>query len=235
MLDKQRKKQLHSFLRKLRLPASINLQTINTALTHSSYINESKYSGQKDNETLEFLGDSVLNLIVSHYLYSKLKTAKEGELSKIKAAVVSQSLLGRCAERLELGKYLNLGKGEEKSGGRKRFSILADTLEALIAAVYLEKGFQQVFTFSLSFLKEAIEEVLEEKAGMDYKTLLQEIVQRKFKTVPQYRVISERGPEHHKFFEIEVFIDNVSHGVGSAGNKKGSEQMAAKAALEKLK
>ena len=196
------------------------------ALTHKSYAFE---NGKNEwNERLEFLGDSILSAVVSSFLYKKHKEYDEGQLSKLKANLVSRTILAFWAKEIDLGKYLLFGKGEIFSGGRKRSSLLSNGMEALIGAVYLDQGFEVVRIF----IEEKIKDV--SFTYKDYKSFLQEIVQSNNKIVPQYRVVKEEGPDHKKVFVIEVFWRNKLRGLGRGKNKKEAEQKAAKDALSKM-
>lgn len=210
-----------------------NVQLLKTAFTHSSYANENKMKITENNERLEFLGDTVLNLIVSHYLYKKYQDYPEGELTKIRATVVCESSLAFAARKIDLGKYLLLGKGEESTGGRERDSILADASEALTGAIYIDSDFEIVNKLLLEIFEEDIVyAVAKGTLFIDYKTELQERFQRISKSKIEYRVLKEAGPDHEKIFYIDVMVDNNTVGKGSGRNKKEAEQMAAKEALK---
>ncbi|MEW6408791.1 MAG: ribonuclease III [Nitrospirota bacterium] len=202
------------------------------AITHKSYANE---KGVPDNERLEFLGDSVLNFIVSDYLIKKFPEYTEGNLSKLKAYIVNENTLYRIAEELHLGDYLLLGKGEEITGGRRKTSILADTLEALIAAIYLDGGFDAASLLVRSFISREIHDIDIKGIIYDFKTELQEYSQRIFGSLPYYKISGEYGPDHEKTFEIEVTINDEIYGRGIGKSKKEAEQSAAARALNKLR
>lgn len=205
------------------------------ALTHSSYANEHKNGNIVYNERLEFLGDSVLNLAVSDYIYKKYSYFSEGNLTKIRATVVCESALALIAKRIKLGDYLLLGKGEEATGGRNRTSILADALEALIGAIYLDSEFKTAQKFVIDILeKEIIEASNKGELFIDYKTKLQEILQRTTKAKIEYRIEKEEGPDHDKKFHILALIDGKKLGKGCGGSKKEAEQMAAKEVLIRM-
>ena len=203
-----------------------NKKLLEQALTHKSYAFENEKT--EWNERLEFLGDSILSAVVSSFLYKKHKEYDEGQLSKLKANLVSRAILAFWAKEINLGKYLLFGKGEVFSGGRKRSSLLSNGMEALIGALYLDQGFNVV----QGFIEERIKKV--SFTPEDYKSNLQEIVQSSDKVVPQYRVVKEAGPDHRKIFEIEVFWKDKVMGLGSGKNKKEAEQRAAKDALSKM-
>ena len=203
------------------------------ALTHKSYANENRLS--EHNERMEFLGDSVLNLVVSELLMNALPGASEGELSRIRAAVVSEPSLAAVARTISLGEFLLVGRGEEQTGGRDKDSLLADSLEALVASLYLDGGIDRAGAFIARFFKDTIDRVRSEGGTADHKTELQEICQERLKTLPDYRVAAESGPDHRKEFTIELSIRGEVYGRGTGRNKKEAEQRAAKEALERLR
>ena len=206
-----------------------------TALTHSSYANENKLGVEGYNERLEFLGDSVLSLIVSQYLYKKYPHYPEGELTKIRAKVVCESSLAKAAENINLGKYLLLGKGEESTGGRYRESILADASEAITGAIYIDSDFETVNRLMLErFELDIVKAVDRGKLFNDYKTELQEILQKTNKSRLEYIVYKEVGPDHNKVFYMNVVINEIIIGTGAGKNKKEAEQAAAKDALKNM-
>lgn len=205
-------------------------ELIHEALSHSSYANEKKKL-RRSNERLEFLGDSVLSVVVSQYLFEHYPDLPEGELTKIRAALVCERSLHRFALRIGLGDFLLLGKGEEHTGGRERPSILADAFEAVIAAIYLDGGLEAARTHILHFIPEHIPESSSVLFG-DYKTALQEIVQKNPEEKVEYVLISESGPDHNKSFMVEVCLNSNVIGKGQGRSKKEAEQMAAKEALE---
>ncbi|MEG2813202.1 MAG: ribonuclease III [Oscillospiraceae bacterium] len=200
------------------------------ALTHSSYANEGKKFG-KNNERLEFLGDSVLSIVVAEHLFLHFKNLPEGELTKLRASLVCEKALHQFAQRINLGAYLRLGKGEENTGGRKRASILADAFEATIASIYLDGGFSDAKDFILSFIPEDIE-IGKINVLSDYKTALQEIIQKNREEKIEYVLTDEEGPDHNKSFTIEVHLNSNVIGTGTGKSKKQAEQFAAKEALE---
>lgn len=210
-----------------------NKNYILEALTHSSYSNENKNS--KFNERLEFLGDSVLSIVISDYLFKKEKSLPEGELTKLRANIVCEESLSEVASQIHLGEYLLLGKGEEATGGRERISILADALEAIIAAIYLDGGLKEASKFILRYMEEIIEDSLEGRIFRDYKTCLQEVLQSKGEQHIWYNLIEEKGPDHNKRFIMEVGMNDEVLGVGEGKSKKDAEQIAAKHALESQK
>ena len=210
-----------------------DLTLLNNALTHSSYANESKVSDTKDNERLEFLGDSVLSISVSDWLYMNL-SFNEGEYTKIRSAVVSEDSLAKVAEKLQLDKYLLIGRGEELTGGRHKKAILADCTEAVFAAIYLDNGMDYARKFILDLLLPEIKKVSENKVTGDYKTLLQEYVQKKYKTVPVYSLVSSAGPEHNPVFMYKVEFNNKVFGPEKGHNKKEAEQAVARLACMQI-
>jgi len=207
------------------------------ALTHTSRANEDVSGGAADNESLEFLGDAVLGFVVADILYREFPDYDEGRKSKAKAAVVSTFALARQAERLGLGDHLLLGRGEEKTGGRHKQALLADTYEALIAAIYLDGGVEQVRAFVAREFAGPIEEVRAggAGAGRDYKSELQERVQGANRPLPEYRLAATHGPDHRKQFEIEVVVGGEPLARGVGASKKEAEQEAARQALGRLR
>ena len=201
------------------------------ALTHSSYANEKHMKKLSDNERLEFLGDAVLELVSSDFLYKNYQKLPEGELTKLRASIVCEPTLALCAKELHLGEYLLLGKGEDQTGGRERKSILSDALEAVIGAIYLEGGFANAKEFVLKYIMTDIEH---KQLFYDSKTILQEVVQGEHESL-QYVMTEESGPDHNKSFTVEAHIDNVCLGVGSGHTKKAAEQEAAYRALLKIR
>lgn len=204
-----------------------------TALTHSSYANESR-NNISDNERLEFLGDSVLGLVIADYLYKVFAQYKEGDLTKIRASIVSEGSLAEIARSIELGEFLYLGKGEANTGGRNRDSILADAVEAIIGAVYLEGGINQASELIIRLFTPVIKQSFEGKGFQDYKTQLQEVLQKNSDKEINYHVIEENGPDHNKEFVVEVHHNGQAIGTGKGKSKKEAEQQAAKEALEKI-
>lgn len=198
------------------------------ALTHKSYTNEHREDSASDNERLEFLGDAVIDLAISHRLMERFPTASEGELSKLRALIVNEEGLAKVARRLGLGDLLLLGRGEELTGGRTKNSVLADALEAVIGAVYLSSGWDKVMELVDRHFAEALQGVAEGRSGQDYKTRLQEEVQNRLRLSPKYRVISETGPDHEKVFEVEVSINSELSARGTGRSKKEAEQAAAR-------
>ena len=203
------------------------------ALTHSSYANENKAKGETSNERLEFLGDSVLGMVVADYLFRAHPDMPEGELTRTRAALVGEDSLVEVAAQLGLGEYLKLGRGEDAGGGRNRPSIRADAVEAVIAAVYLDGGIGSARKLITKFILTDNERE-QEGGSRDYKTALQELVQRESGQVLNYRLLGESGPDHAKVFSVEVDLNGVPVGTGQGRSKKEAEQNAAKAAIAKL-
>jgi ribonuclease-3 len=222
-------------LQKLLAYSFRDLALLKEAITHKSYLNEFKEPLSRDNERLEFLGDAVLDLVISEYLIQRYPELQEGDLSKRKAKIVSEPFLARIAQRLELGDYLRLGRGEELTRGREKSSLLANTLEAVIAAIYLDGGLEKVRPFILSSFEEDLEQSVFSEAAADYKTELQELSQKIYEVLPVYEMVSESGPDHRKTFEVVLLINGAQYGFGSGRSKKEAEQQAAKQALERLK
>lgn len=207
-----------------------NKELLKNALTHSSYANEKK-GGASSNERLEFLGDSVLSVIASNYLFENFPELPEGNLTKLRASLVCEKSLCEFSKKLEIGEYLLLGKGEKANGGSTRPSILADAFEAVLAAMYLDGGMNVAKEHVLRFISEELSH-LEHENFKDYKTELQEIIQKNPEEKLTYRLIEERGPDHNKNFVVEVHLNSNVIGKGSGHSKKKAEQMAARQALE---
>lgn len=207
-----------------------NKELLFEALSHSSFANENKRK-RHSNERLEFLGDSVLSIIVSRYLFDHFKHLPEGELTKIRASLVCEKALFEFSKKIDLGSFIMLGRGEENSGGRERPSIVSDAFEAVIAAVYLDGGMEAAKPYVLSFMPEDIDS----KKGStlnDYKTILQEIIQKNPEEKVEYVLKEQSGPDHDKAFVVQVFLNSNVIGEGRGHSKKQAEQMAAKEALE---
>ncbi|MGM9608380.1 MAG: ribonuclease III [Oscillospiraceae bacterium] len=209
-----------------------NRGLLENALTHSSYANEHRETGISSNERLEFLGDSVLGMVVADHLFREHPQMPEGELTRTRAALVCEGSLVEVARALELGDYLRLGKGEDAGGGRERPSILADATEAVLAAVYLDGGIAQARRLIRALILGNEEEM---SASRDYKTALQELIQRESGQKLTYHLVGEEGPDHAKRFSVEVELNGKTVGAGEGRTKKAAEQNAAKAAIEKLK
>lgn len=209
-----------------------NITLLQNALAHSSYANERWHDSLKSNERLEFLGDSVLGMLVADYLYRNFPNRPEGELTRMRADMVCETTLAAVANRLELGKHLLLGKGEELGGGRKRDSILADAVESVIAACYLDGGMDVAVQFIQKFI--LVNVPVTKLHNADYKTALQELVQQKKNQILVYRLVGECGPDHDKEFHVELTLNGQVIGTGIGSSKKRAEQAAACAALELL-
>lgn len=212
-----------------------NSEYLKVALTHSSFSNENREKHIPFNERLEFLGDSVLSVVVSRYLFENFPKLPEGKLTKIRASVVCERSLWECAVNIELGKYMIFGKGEERMGGRTRMSILADAFEALIAAIYLDSSLETVREWILGQLYETIMEASRGKLFKDYKTDFQETAQKNGDVEIKYEVESESGPDHNKSFVVNVYLNGTLMGTGEGSSKKKAEQMAAQNALIQMK
>lgn len=212
------------------------LEIFAVALSHSSYANEMSQSGSivSSNERLEFLGDAVLGLVVADHLYNHYELS-EGRMSVVKATVVSEAHLASTARNLGLKNLICLGKGEEKTGGREKDSILADAFEALVGAIYVVFGWDRVKKFVLSVLGESIHKLATSNVVVDYKTALQELTQSRFKILPEYRVVASEGPSHARIFTVEVWLQGDKIAIASGSSKKEAQQKAAKIAYEILK
>ena len=207
-----------------------NKELLHEALSHSSYANEHTH-GRNSTERLEFLGDSVLSIVVSEHLFSHFRHLPEGELTKIRASLVCEKALYEFSKKIDLGNFIFLGKGEENSGGRNRPSIVADAFEAVIAAVYLDGGMENAKKYVLGFIPKDLDKNSSKKLN-DYKTVLQEIIQRNPEEKVEYVLTGESGPDHNKHFEVQVRLNSNVIGTGQGRSKKLAEQMAAKEALE---
>ena len=201
-----------------------NFHLLKQAMIHSSYANERHLSKHECNERLEFLGDAVLELVCSEFLFFEHEQMPEGELTKTRASMVCEPTLAFCARQLKLGEYLLLGKGEEATGGRLRDSVVSDAMEALIGAIYIDGGFASAKEFIMKFV---LNDLDNRKLFYDSKTILQETVQANFKGGLQYRLIDEKGPDHNKSFSSAVYIGDKRYGTGEGRTKKAAEQEAA--------
>lgn len=209
-----------------------NKSTLELALTHSSYANDLKLGKFKHNERLEFLGDAVLELSSSEFLFGEYQNKTEGELTRLRASIVCEPTLAMCARDIELEKYLRLGRGEELTGGRNRDSVVSDAFEALIGAIYLDGGFANAKEFVKKFVMKDVEN---KHLFYDSKTILQEMVQKAFKERVEYVLISEKGPDHDKEFNVNAVFDGKIIGTGTGKTKKRAEQQAAYEAILKLR
>ena len=209
-----------------------NIALLQNALTHSSYANERWHNSLLSNERLEFLGDSVLGMLVADYLYRTFPNRPEGELTRMRADMVCEQTLAAAANRIGIGDHLLLGHGEEQGGGRNRNSILADAMESVIAACFLDGGMEAALKVVQQFI--LVEVPVKKLHNTDYKTALQELVQQKKNQVLSYALVGESGPDHDKQFDVEVKLNGQVVGAGSGSSKKRAEQAAAHAALEKL-
>ena len=209
-----------------------NISLLQNALTHSSYANERWHNSLMSNERLEFLGDSILGMTVAEHLYRNFPDRPEGELTRMRADMVCETTLAVVAERIGLGQHLLLGHGEERLGGRNRASILADAVESIIAASYLDGGMEAAVNFIRNFI--LCDVPVKKLHNVDYKTTLQELVQRKKDQVLSYALTGESGPDHDKSFAVEVTLNGKVVGTGTGRSKKRAEQDAARAAIEKL-
>lgn len=211
-----------------------NKALLKNALIHRSYGNENWKYKNINNERLELLGDAVLDLVVAEYLYINLASSPEGELARLKSMIVSEPVLSRVSKDLGMGEYLLLSKGEEITGGRVRSSILGDVFEAVLGAIYLDSDYESLRSFVLTHLKKWIDNIESNEEILDYKTILQEYMQKEYKCTPIYILNKEEGPDHKKSFEIIVKIGEDKTGIGIGKNKKNAEQLAAKDLLKKI-
>jgi ribonuclease-3 len=206
-----------------------DISLLENALTHSSYANERRIA---NNERLEFLGDSVLSIIVSDFLYLRMPKVKEGVLTKLRASLVCEQSLAELSKKFSLSEYIKLGKGEEITGGRGRASIIADAFEAVLAAIYLDGGMNAAHVWLLDIMHDSLEKAMSGEIYQDYKTMLQEAVQKGDTGKVTYNLIKESGPDHMKSFEVSALIDGKTISKGKGTSKKDAEQAAAHAALE---
>jgi ribonuclease-3 len=211
-----------------------NRKLLTEALTHRSFYHENPDKSITHNERLEFLGDSVLGFVIVEYLFSSDKEFTESVMAKIKSYLVKESILSEIADSISLGKYLKLGKGEEATGGRAKKSILADTIEALLGAIYLDGGYKKVKAVVLKLFRKEIDTLMDSTRFYDFKTELQEKTQLLFGVLPEYRVVKQEGEEHEKVFTIEVFIEGKKFGKGLGKSKKEAQTLAAREALSQL-
>lgn len=231
-LSIDRERELLVFAKESEITIS-NLDLLNLAFTHRSYANE-KAEILDNNERLEFLGDSVLGMCVADWLFRNLPAKAEGDFSKIKSVVVSEDSLAMIAKKLHVDRYLLIGKGEEITGGREKKALLADCMEAIFAACYLDSGFEAAKEFVMRHLEKQIQAVLQDDYHRDYKTSLQEYMQKRWRKVPAYTLVRKTGPEHDYTFYVEVDVNGKVFGPASGANKKQAEQMAAKLAYDQL-
>jgi ribonuclease-3 len=230
-LDPGRKKVLAAFQKSAGIRFK-SLELLNLSFIHRSLSNELNY--KINNERLEFLGDAILGAVTATLLYESFTDKQEGELAKIKSVVVSENILSAVALELQIDSLLLLGKGEELSGGRTKKAILADAMEALIGALYLDSGYRAAFAFVSRCIRVEIDRVLGSNYHRDYKSLLQELSQHLFHLYPVYRMVKRSGPEHERYFWMEVVVNSVVYGPGMGKNKKSAEQEAARIACEAL-
>ena len=232
LIESARKKKLRLFEKRLGIRFG-NLELLNLAFCHRSYTNE-RDDTLENNEKLEFLGDSVLGLIISDTLYFSLQGQTEGEMARIKSFVVSEASLARIAGTIGISDLLLIGRGEEMSGGRSKKALLADCMEAILGAYYLDSGIKQTKGLVGRLFEPEIQAVIEDRHKKDYKTLLQELTQKRYKTFPRYIIVKKSGPDHDKTFWIKVSIEDREFGPGKGKNKKEAEQNAAAAAYRHL-
>jgi ribonuclease-3 len=212
--------------------SDVDPHMLHLALCHSSYANEQDNCENFGNERLEFLGDAIIGFVVTEKLYNDYPDLREGQLSKIKSIVVSKRILARCSNNLGLGEHLLLGKGEEQTGGRTRFSILGNLFESIVGAIHLSSGMQHSKRFINEQLEEEIEKAARGESIIDHKSILQEQVQKQFGVLPLYRIVSSTGPDHDKDFVVEVHVKDRCIGHGKGKSKKRAEKSAASDALD---
>ena len=233
-ISEKRKKELEVFCKSVNISFS-NLNLLDLAFHHRSFSNENTEHKHYNNERLEFLGDSVLGLATAAFLYDDMMDNPEGDLARIKSNVVSEKVLAPIAkEKMHIDQYLILGKGEEMTGGRNKKAILADALEAVIGAVYLDSGFESAEKLVLEFIVPEIRKVQQDKGNRDYKSLLQELYQKKYKECPVYELVKRTGPDHDTTFWVKVKLGKSEFGPSDGKNKKEAEQAVARVAYEFL-
>ncbi|OON99978.1 MAG: ribonuclease III [Epulopiscium sp. Nele67-Bin004] len=232
-MNAERNSVLINFQKKIQYEFK-NQALIDQALTHSSYANEHKDQHSKDNERLEFLGDAILDLIVSEYLFKKYPNFQEGDLSKLRASIVCEASLAETAKTLDIGEFILLGKGEEMTGGKTRCSILADAFEAITGAMFVDGEFADVRKFLTNTLIASVKDVSTTELYTDYKTILQIEVQKEGKEAPKYQVIDESGPDHDKDFVVQLTQEGKVIGTGKGKSKREAEQHAAHMALKQV-
>ena len=211
-----------------------DISILKQAFTHKSYLNENPSTSVHDNERMEFLGDSLLNFTVADKLYTDFPTLPEGKLTEIRISLIRQEKLAEKAAQFALGEYMLMGKGEEMTGGRKRLNNLADTFEALIAAIYLDQGLDCASSFILDNFKQELSTIKAGRIAVNYKALLQELTQAEYKCLPDYEVVEATGPDHDKLFCVSVSVGDVLLAIGSGKSKKTAESEAARLAYTKL-
>ncbi len=215
------------------IPLFKNQQLLTTALTHRSAINEKLSTSLESNERLEYLGDAVLELATSEFLFKKFPHEPEGKLTAYRSALVKTETLAEVARQLQLGEKLKMSRGEVKSGGRQNVSLLANTTEAVIGALYLDQGFTVVKSFLEKYLFNKVERMLADKAYLDPKSWLQEKVQAKKLGAPEYQIMAESGPDHNKIFTVQVLVEGKVVGIGQGHSKQQAQREAARVAIEK--
>lgn len=233
VISRKRKEKLSEFQKSIGIRFK-TLELLNTALSHKSYVNETD-KDLEDNEKLEFLGDAFLGLIISDCLYNQNLYFKEGSLARIKSYVVSETTLHRIGQEINIKDYLLIGKGEEKTGGRYRRALISDSVEALIGAYYLDNGYKQARKLVEKLFYKEIIKVENNRHEKDYKSILQELSQKRFKMVPEYHVINTEGPDHKRRFFVNVTVKKEIYGPGIGESKKQAEQHAARIAMHGLK
>ena len=211
-----------------------NRELLDQALTHKSFANEMQLENSCGNERLEFMGDAVLELVISHILMERFEESSEGRLSKMRAAIVNRDELARCARTFDIGRFIRLSRGENEDKGRIKKSILANVYEAIVAAVYYDGGYTAAFEMIERHFSSFIDSVSENGFSRDYKSRLQEYAQKRLDAVPTYVIVTEQGPDHIKIFESRVEIDGVCYETGRGSNKKSAEQEAARNTLQRL-
>lgn len=232
-MDREEKESLKRFQKTLGYSFR-KLELLRRALTHRSYANENNLPAESHNERLEFLGDAVLELAISEMLMNRFPEYTEGELSKLRASIVNERQLAELAQIYHVGAYLRLGRGEEQTMGREKPSLLSDAYEAILGAAYLDRGYKKSRVLIEKHYSKLFEERSPDSFYLDFKTEVQEKVQGIFRTIPQYRLTAEKGPDHRKTFEVQLMIRDQVYGTGVGHSKKEAEQKAARQALKRL-
>jgi len=227
----ERKKSLKEFLKNIQINFR-DYKLLNLSLSHRSYVNENNLP--ENNEKLEFLGDSILGFVITEYLFKRFTDQSEGALARIKSFVISENTLSKVAKRINLNKYILIGKGEESSGGRNKKTIISDAFEAFLGSYYLDTNFNKIKNLIIKLFKVEIDLVIKDKHEKDYKTLLQEFSQKKYKVCPVYNLKSTKGPEHDRTFYVTVCINKNIFGTGEGKSIKDAEKVAAKSAYNKI-
>lgn len=230
-MNKEERNILREYAKQLKIKFN-DISLLERALTHRSFSNEENSS--YNNEKLEFLGDAVLALIITTYLFANCPELNEGDFARIRSYIVSEEILSAIGRKLSINHHIKIGKGEELTGGRDKKGIIADAFEALIGAIYVDQKMQKAEDFVIRLFQTELNQVINNEKGFDYKSLLQELIQKKHKDCPRYKLEHEEGPEHDKTFTMGVYINDTLYGTGTGKSKKEAEKIAARIAYSKL-